>query len=95
MRSTRFLWQNQVITWLFCNPRRKTERTIFGIYTIEMTLNSEMIDDEKLFKIITSRNISHMRTSMVDSVRYVDDISHLVAYKDKNLLKRSQTIFTN
>ena len=61
----------------------------FGIYTVEMTLISQIIKDDSLYQYITGELPTNNKTTKTSSTGYVDDMNHLCSNKDIDQLEKA------
>ena len=65
-----------------------------GVYTLEMSQIEESINNEETYKYITGEEITHNKTSTINSSGYVDDINHIASNKSKDQLEKvTQNIY--
>ena len=60
--------------------------TFFGVYTLEMTQISQLMNNQEDFKFITEREYLHDGSSRLASTGYVDDINHAGSNSNKEQL---------
>ena len=59
----------------------KLSGQFFGVYTLEMSQIEETMNNEESYRYITGEDITHDKTSTINSSGYVDDINHIASNK--------------
>ena len=72
----------------------KLSGQFFGVYTLEMSQIEDSINNEEAYRYITGDDITHDKTSTINSSGYVDDINHIASNKSKDQLEKvTQNIY--